>query len=69
MGRIADEFRAGQNDAKLKSHGDAVFRAFLTAIAIVVAWFSPVPIWAKVLIFVGVMFVIGLAVQFVKIRR
>ena len=66
MGRVADEFRAGQESAKFKGHGDAVFRAFLTAIASVAAWFSPVPLWAKVLIFFAVMFIIGIVVQLVN---
>jgi hypothetical protein len=69
MGRIQDEFRVGQESAKITSHGDAVLRAFLTVGAIAVAWLSPVPIWGKVSVFFGAMFIIGIIVQVLKGSR
>jgi len=68
MSQITDSFREGQESAKIKSRGDAILRAFLISLAIVAAWFSPVPIWAKFLIFLAIMFVIGIVVQLVTRR-
>jgi hypothetical protein len=66
MSLISEEFRAGQESPKIDSARDALLRAVLVAIAIAVAWVCPVPLWAKVLIFFGVMFVIGILVQLAK---
>ena len=69
MGRVHDEFRAGQESAKIASPGDALLRAVLVGAAAAVAAFSPVPIWAKVLIFFLAMFVVGVVVQIFKRNR
>jgi len=69
MGKWADEFREGQDSAKLKSGGDAILRALMAGIAIVAAWFAPFPMWAKVLLFFAVMFIIGIVVQLVSKAR
>ena len=68
MGRVADEFRAGQKSAKITNYRDAILRAFLTLIAVAVAWVSPVQVWAKIPIFFVVLFIIGFAVQYRKVR-
>jgi cytochrome c-type biogenesis protein CcmH/NrfG len=63
MGRWADEFRAGRESARIKSYGDAVRRAILVGVAGVIAWASPVSLGVKVLVFIGVMLVIGVVVR------
>jgi hypothetical protein len=60
---------AGQRSAKIKSSGDAILRVILAGIALTAAILSPVAIWAKVLIFLGAMFFIGIAVQLAQRRR
>jgi hypothetical protein len=42
-----DEFRAGQESAKIKGYPEALGRAALTGAAIVIAVEAPAPIWAK----------------------
>ena len=69
MAGLGDEFRAGEERAKLRTHGSALFRAVQVGVAVALALFSPVPWWAKILIFLGVMFLIGFVVQYREIRR
>ncbi len=66
MGKTGDEFRAGRESARIKSRRDAVLRAILVGIAVVIAWIAPVSPDMKVLVFLGVMFVIGVVVQVMK---
>ena len=40
MGKLADDFRKGEESAKIKSYGDGIFRAFILATATAAAWVS-----------------------------
>ena len=66
---LGDEFRAGAESAKIRTHGNALVRAVQVGGAIAVALFTPVVWWGKLLIFLGVMFLIGVVVQYREIRR
>jgi hypothetical protein len=60
---------SSKENAKSTSRRDDVFHAILAAIATEMTWrLIQVPIWGRVLIFVGVMFLIGAVGQYVKIR-
>jgi hypothetical protein len=69
VGQFSDELEAGKQSAKIKSYGDAILRAILVGIALMVALLSSVAIWAKVLIFLAAMFAIGILVQLAQRRR
>ena len=60
MGKLADDFRKGEESAKIKSYGDGIFRAFILATATAAAWVSPFPIWGRVLVFIAIMFIVGI---------
>jgi membrane protein implicated in regulation of membrane protease activity len=47
-------------DGKIRSHGEAIFRAIVTGAAIVVAWNAPYAWYWQIAIFVVIMFVVGM---------
>jgi hypothetical protein len=55
-----EAFQRGQKDARIKGHGSAILRAIVVGTALAAAWFSPVQWYWKIVIFLAIMFVIGL---------
>jgi hypothetical protein len=62
MGKLNDWYRAGLRSAKIKSHKDAFIRALQFWFSVWLAASFEVAWWLKVLIFLAVMFVIGVVV-------
>ncbi len=58
--------RAGEEGALKKAAQEALGRAALAAVALVVAALIPVPIWGKIFIFFTVLFVAGIVI---RVRR
>jgi hypothetical protein len=60
------------SDGRIRSHGDAIVRAIVLGVALVVAWNAPYAWYWRVLVFVVIMFVVGIiypAVQRVLAER
>jgi hypothetical protein len=68
MSGSSDGRRAGQNTELRKAAREALARAALAAVALVVAVLIPVPMWAKILIFFTILFVAGIAMRVGKVR-
>ena len=66
---LGEAFRAGQADAKIKSKGDAWLRVLLVGGAIGVAWSASHSWLWRFVVFVVIMFLIGVAVQVVDLLR
>jgi len=60
---------AGQESELARAAREALARAAIAAVALVVAVLIPVPMWAKILIFFTILFVIGLAIRVHKARK
>ena len=58
----------GQESEMKKASQEALGRAALAAVALVVAVLIPAPMWAKILIFFTVLFVAGIAIRMSKAR-
>lgn len=59
-------------DGRIRSRSDAIIRAMVIGIAIVIAWNAPFEWYWRVGIFLGIMFVVGIvypAVQLAWSRR
>jgi hypothetical protein len=52
-----------------KAAREALGRAALAAVALVVAVYVPVPMWGKIMIFFTVLFVAGLVIRIRKTRQ
>lgn len=52
-----------------KAAREALGRAALAAVALVVAVYVPVPMWGKIMIFFTVLFVAGVVIRITKTRR
>ena len=63
---VEEEFRDGMESARIRSHRVGIFRALQVGVAVVAAWLSPVPWWAKLVIFAVI---IGVVVQYREIAR
>lgn len=61
--------RQDQDTALRKASREALRRAALAVVALVVAVLIPAPIWAKILIFFTVLFVAGIVMRARKVRK
>jgi hypothetical protein len=52
-----------------KASREALGRAALAAVALVIAVYIPVPMWGKIMIFFTVLFVAGIVIRVRKTRR
>jgi hypothetical protein len=66
---VEEEFRDGMESARIRGHRGGIFRALQVGVAVVAAWLSPVPWWAKLVIFAAAMFIIGVVIQYREIAR
>jgi hypothetical protein len=66
---LAEAFRIGQDDARIKSYRDALLRAILVGTALAVSLFSPVAWYWKVAIFLAFMFAFGVIIAVLHRRR
>ena len=60
------------SDGKIRGHADAIVRAIVVGLAIVVAWNAPCAWYWRVAIFAGIMFVLGIvypAIQFALVKQ
>lgn len=69
MAEYRKQFNTAQDDARIRSTRDALVRAVQVGAALGIAIGVPAPWWVRILLFLGVMFVIGVIVQFRKIHR
>ena len=63
------EFQAGLESSRIRTVKDARIRGIQLSVAVLGAIFWPGRWWAKILAFLGIMFVIGVVVQYREIRR
>ena len=47
-------------DGKIRSHTDAIIRASVVALAVVIVWNAPYAWYWRTAIFIGIMFVVGI---------
>jgi hypothetical protein len=59
---------AGQEGELAKAAREALGRAALAAVALVVAVLVPAPMWAKILIFFTILFVAGIIIRARRVR-
>jgi hypothetical protein len=60
---------AGEQSELAKAAQEALARAAIAAVALVAAVLIPVPMWAKILIFFTILFVVGIAIRVRKARQ
>jgi hypothetical protein len=53
-----EEFRKGH--ARFRTNGEAIKRAVVNGAILALAFFSPVPIWARLLILIGGFSIVGM---------
>jgi phosphatidylglycerophosphate synthase len=68
MSAAGGDERRGQETELGKAAREALARAALAAVALVIAVLVPVPMWAKILIFFTILFVAGIAMRARKVR-
>src|SRR5260370_38587647 len=56
------------NDGRIRGYADAIVRAFVVALAVVVAWNAPYAWYWRIAIFLAIMFVLGLVYPAVQRR-
>jgi len=66
---VRREFHAGMESARIRSYKSALLRALQIGCGLAAAWLSPVAWWGRIMIFLGVMFLIGVVVQYREIHH
>jgi hypothetical protein len=67
--QVKEQFQVGYQDAKFKSHKDALLRALIHGSIIGIAIFYPAAWWKRIVGALVAFFVVGLVGQFRAIRR
>jgi hypothetical protein len=60
------------SDGKIRGHADAIVRAIVVGLAIVVAWNAPYAWYSRAAIFAAIMFMLGIVyptIQFALVKR